>query len=176
MRAFAGARGLDLGLDKSGVDMFKSGHQAYGQRLSPYADYEAASAAWDEKAKYSGLSGLLGVYGGNPGSLTPGPKPGDMTSFAMAGALGSDAQQAGRYPGSRYFWTVGNAVNQNKERYGGNAVFGQGNYKAMTSPYVLGAMGGEIPGQLTDAFAEVLGFGEAGWPGALSGAKDGFKN
>jgi hypothetical protein len=68
MRAFASARGLDLGIDKSGLDMFKGAHQAYGQRMSPLADYEAASAAWDEKAKYSGLSGLLGVYGGNPGS------------------------------------------------------------------------------------------------------------
>jgi hypothetical protein len=127
-KAFAGARGLDFGIDRSGQELFKYGHQNYGQRLGSYADYEAAHAAWDEKAKYSNNAALLGVYGGNPGGLTAGPKPGDMASFGMSGTLGSDTRDSGRYSGSGYFWTVGDAVSKAKSNKGGKTIFGE-NFK-----------------------------------------------
>jgi hypothetical protein len=120
-RAFGGALGLNLGWDKSAQDLYKGGHQAYGQRMGGSADFEAASAAWDAKAQFSNLSGLFGVYGGNPGSLGPGQKPGDMMSFAMSGGLGSDARNAARYPGSSYFWTAGEAMTRGKKGYGSAA-------------------------------------------------------
>jgi hypothetical protein len=101
--------------------------------MGGYADFEAASAAWDAKAQFSNLSGLFGVYGGNPGSLGPGPKPGDMMSFALSGGLGSDARSAGRYPGSSYFWTAGEAMSRGKKGYGAAA------YMQNFTPTTLGS-------------------------------------
>jgi hypothetical protein len=155
-RAQSQALGLDLGWDKAAQDLYKGGHQAYGNRMGSYADFEAASAAWDAKAQYSNLSGLFGVYGGNPGSLHPGPKPSDLMGFAMSGSLGSDARAAARYPGSGYFWTVSDAMAKGRKTAGSNLLstfdaqsFGYDYGRASVAP--LSALPG-VPAMLGDAY------------------------
>ncbi len=142
-RARGAAAGLNLNYDKSAQELFKGGYQASGQRMGGYSDFEAASAAWDAKAQFSNLSGLFGVYGGNPGSLGPGQKPGDMMSFALSGGLGSDARDAARYPGSSYFWAAGTRMAKGKQQYGGGAAYGNF-FRPMSVGYTMGGAWGAL--------------------------------
>jgi hypothetical protein len=95
---YGSAYGLDAGMQKSGLDLYKSGMQAYGQNLQREADFEANMAAWDARNAFAThISGTAGVAGINPGSLAPGAKPTDMGGLAASGALGSKAREASYY-------------------------------------------------------------------------------
>ncbi len=172
-RASGGAAGLNLGYDKAAQDLYKGGHQAYGQRMGGYADYEAASAAWDAKAQFSNLSGLFGVYGGNPGSLGPGQKPGDQMSFALGGDLGSDARSAARYPGSSYFWAAGSRMAEGKKRHGGAPVYGNF-FKPTSLAYTAGGAIGAAGDKHRDLVTSLTnGDGLANF---VEGVSDGWNN
>lgn len=163
-RAQGAGIGLDLGWDKSAQDLYKGGHQAYGQRMGGYADFEAASAAFDAKnTGFAVNAGMHAVLGASPGSSAPGPKPGDLMGFAMSGQMGSDARNSARYPGSGYFWAVGDRMGRAKQTMGSSSALTSRNWQqndavsdfgvGMTEPLTTGAdMLYQKIGQMAESF------------------------
>jgi len=138
-RAQGAGIGADLGWDKSAQDLYKGGHQAYGQRMSGYADFEAASAAFDGKnTSIASNAGMRAVYGENPGGAAPGQKPSDLMGAAMSGQLGSDMRNSARYPGSSFFTNVGSAMARGKRTMGGSALLSSRNWEQNTAGHDFG--------------------------------------
>jgi hypothetical protein len=136
-RAQTAGMGLDLGWDKSAQELYKGGHQAFGQRLAAYADFEAASAAFD--AKNTGFAvngGMHAVLGAPPGSSAPGQKPADLMGAAMSGQMGTNARNAARYSGSNYFWAAGNRMAQGKATQGSNNLLSHNNWQSYEAGWI----------------------------------------
>lgn len=131
--------GLDLGWDKSAQELYKGGHQMYGQRLGSAAEFEAASAAFDSKnSSYATNAGMHAVLGASPGSSAPGPKPSDFMGAAMTGQAGADTRRSARYAGSQYFHNVGNAMATGKSNQGGRNLLSSQNWQANSVAHDFG--------------------------------------
>ena len=133
--------GADLGWDKSAQDLYKGGHQSYGQRMSGYADFEAASAAFDAKnTSIATNAGMRAVMGEMAGSAAPGQKPSDLMGAAMSGQLGAGARDAARYAGSGFFTNVGGAMARGKQTMGGSALLHSNNWQqnSMKQDFITG--------------------------------------
>jgi len=99
------------------------GLQDYGRKLSAEADFAAQTAAWEAKNDMaSHLAGLGGVSGMNPGNLSPGNKPTDMTGMAMSGQLGSGARAAAQYSGFGFMGAVDSTTRRGNANFGSSFV------------------------------------------------------
>jgi hypothetical protein len=108
--------------------------------MGSYADFEAASAAFDAKnTNYAVNGGMHALLGAPPGSSAPGPKPGDMMSFAMSGQMGVDARRAAMAPGSSYFLSVGNAMAAGKMRMGASNALQARNWQQNSAGFDMGS-------------------------------------
>lgn len=97
----------------------------YSRKLGAEADFAAQTAAWEAKNDFAThVAGVGGVSGMNPGALSPGPKPMDITGMAMSGQLGSGAQTAARYSGFGFLANVEDMVGKNSAKYGSSFVSG----------------------------------------------------
>lgn len=123
----ASARAARFGTDanwantrsKLGADGFGD----YGRKLGAEADFAAQTAAWEAKNDMAThLAGLGGVSGMNPGALSPGNKPTDMTGMAMSGQLGASAQNAAQYSGFGFVGRSRSMIQTNSNAFGGNFV------------------------------------------------------
>jgi hypothetical protein len=147
------------------------GLQDYGRKLSAEADFAAQTAAWEAKNDMaSHLAGLGGVSGMNPGSLSPGNKPTDMTGMAMSGQLGSGARAAAQYSGFGFMGAVDSTTRR------GNANFGSSFVNShWQGGFTIGqtmALGRDNQGAMQQHFDEVAG----GIRGSVGAAKEQAEN
>ena len=99
------------------------GMQDYGRKLGAEADFAAQTAAWEAKNDMAThLAGLGGVSGMNPGALSPGNKPTDMTGMAMSGQLGSQARSAAQYSGFGFMSAVKDTTSRGSGAFGSSFV------------------------------------------------------
>jgi hypothetical protein len=179
-RAQGAGIGADLGWDKSAQDLYKGGHQAYGQRMSAYADFEAASAAFDGKnTSIASNAGMRAVMGEMAGSAAPGQKPSDLMGAAMSGQLGSDMRNSARYPGSSFFTNVGSAMARGKRTMGGSALLSSRNWEQNTTGHDFGfaiaegfRSAGNIPQFISDAGEGISASNAGTGPGSSGRASE----
>jgi hypothetical protein len=99
------------------------GLQDYGRKLGAEADFAAQTAAWEAKNDMAThLAGIGGVSGMNPGALSPGNKPTDMTGMAMAGQLGGQARAAAQYSGFGFMSAVKDTSSKGSSTFGSSFV------------------------------------------------------
>jgi hypothetical protein len=103
--------------------MSSAGLNNYAQKLGNQAQFTAETAAWEAKNEFAThLAGLGGVSGMNPGSISPGAKPTDMTGLAMSGQLGGQAQGAAQYSGNGFLNSVNGSMSAGRQTFGSGFV------------------------------------------------------
>jgi len=130
---FNGARaGLEAAGSQAGLESFRHGQygqalQTHGGRIGALAQFDAQTGAWEAKRDFANqASGALAAMGVQPGTLSPGPKPEDMTGMAMSGMLGAPTRDSGYYaaPGGAFFKAVNSDFDQLQTRFGYGSTLG----------------------------------------------------
>lgn len=125
--AHLNAVGTQLGFDSFQHGQYAQGLGTHGGRVSAQAQFAAQTGQWEAKMQYANqASGALAAMGVQPGTLSPGPKPEDMTGMAMSGMLGSATQQAANYaaPGGEFFKAVNSDYAGLQSRFGYSQLVG----------------------------------------------------
>jgi hypothetical protein len=159
-KAMSAALGNDLGMDKAGLDLAKSGHQAYGRSLGELANFNAMDDSWYDKAAYSNNAGALSIYTGGsvPGA---GQKGSDMMGLAMSGNLGKDIGDAAKFSGNGFFRGAADATKRNKQNYGSNKIFNAQNWQPNDLFFDVGQGYGAVGRFAAESATNVSAFGQA---------------
>jgi hypothetical protein len=169
----AAGLGLDLGWDSNANNLYKAGHQMFGQqRLTPAMQFNAAEDSWAAKNSYGANAGMHAVMGASPGSTGAGGKSDDSMGAIMSGQVGAGARKAALYAGSDYFLNAGNAMARGKNRMGGAQLLApkNGHWQHNSISHDMGAMVGRGLHTLKDVYQ-----GNLGEVMDLSGFREGFE-